>query len=63
MLKNQLRSAEFILAAKFLTKCVLNMEAVARTFRQLWQSTIGFKICNLEDHLVLVVFKNQGDSD
>lgn len=63
ILKNQLRSAEFILVAKFLTKSVLNMEAVARTFSQLWRSTIGFKIRNLEDHLVLFVFKNQGDID
>ena len=39
------------------------MEAVAWTFRQLWQSTDGFKIQNLDDHLVLFVFKNQGDID
>ena len=63
ILKNQLRSSEFILAAKFLTKCVLNMEAMARTFRQLWQSTNGFKIRNLKDHLVLFVYRNQGDID
>lgn len=39
------------------------MEAVAWTFRQLWRSTDGFKIRNLDDHLVLFVFKNQGDID
>ncbi|XP_075665888.1 uncharacterized protein At4g02000-like [Castanea sativa] len=39
------------------------MEAVARTFRQLWRSTTGFKIRNLDDHIVLFVFKNQGDID
>ena len=61
ILKNQLRSSEFIIAAKFLTKRVLNMEAVARTFRQLWRSTDGFKIRNLGDHMVLFVFKNQAD--
>ena len=61
ILKNQLRSSEFIIAAKFLTKRVLNMEAVARTFRQLWRSTDGFKIRNLGDHVVLFVFKNQAD--
>ena len=62
-LQNQHRSSEFIIADKFLTKRVLNMEAVAKTFRQLWQSTGGFKIRNLEDHLVLFVFKNQRDVD
>lgn len=34
-LQNQHRSAEFIVAAKFLTKRVLNMEVIAKTFRQL----------------------------
>lgn len=65
ILKNQLWSLEFIIATKFLTKCVLNMEAMAGTFRQLWRSTDGFKfkIRNLDDHLVLFVFKNQGDID
>lgn len=65
VLKNQLQSLEFIIATKFLTKCVLNMEAMAGTFRQLWRSTDGFKfkIRNLDDHLVLFVFKNQGDID
>lgn len=53
VLKNQLRSLEFIIATKFLTKCVLNMEVVAGAFRQLWRSTDGFKfkIRNLDDHL------------
>ena len=62
-LKNTSRSSEFILAAKFLTKRVLNMDAVARTFRQLWRSTAGFKIRNLHNHMVLFVFNNQGDID
>ena len=39
LLKNHLRSSEFIIAAKFLTKRALNMEAVGSTFRQLWRST------------------------
>lgn len=63
VLQNQLRSSEFIIAAKFLIKRVLNMDAVARTFRQLWRSTDGFKIRNLGDRIVLFVFKNQGDVD
>ena len=31
------RKGEFVIAAKFLTSCFLQMEAVARTFKQLWQ--------------------------
>ena len=60
-LHNRLRSLEYILVAKFLTGRVLNMEAVGRTFRQLWRSTKGFKIRKLEGHLVLFVFSNSSD--
>ena len=37
------------------------MDVVARTFRQLWRSTDGFKIRSLEDHIVLFVFSNPVD--
>lgn len=37
------------------------MDAVARTFRQHWRSTGGFKICSLEDHIALFVFSNPVD--
>ena len=37
------------------------MDVVARTFRQLWRSTGGFKIRSLEDHIVLFVFSNPVD--
>ena len=60
-LHNRHGSSEYILAAKFLTGHVLNMEAVGRTFRQLWRSTKGFKIRKLEGHLVLFVFSNSSD--
>ena len=36
------------------------MEAVGRTFSQLWRSTSGFKIRSLEGHIVLFVFSNPG---
>lgn len=60
-LRNNLRSSGFLLATKFLTRRVLNMEAVGRTFSQLWRSTSGFKIRSLEGHIVLFVFSNPGD--
>lgn len=40
----QQHSLEFILNAKFMTSKALNMDAVARTFKQLWHSTNGFQI-------------------
>ena len=38
------RKGEFIIAAKFLTSRFLQMEVVARTFKQLWRTDGGFKI-------------------
>ena len=35
---------KFIIAAKFLTTRALNMEAVGRTFKQLWRCSDSFKI-------------------
>lgn len=40
---------------------MLNIEVVARTFRQLWRSTSGFKIRTVDDHVVMFVFSNQVD--
>ena len=45
----------------FLTPRFLNMEAMARTFKQLWRSTNGFKIQNHKEQRVLFVFDNLGD--
>ena len=57
------QTGEFMLAAQFLTPRFLNMEIMARTFKQLWRSTNGFKIHNQKDHRVLFVFDNLGDVD
>ena len=57
------RTGEYMLAAKFLTPRFLIMEAVARTFKQLWRSTNGFKIRRLGDHKCLFVFDNLPDVD
>uniref|UniRef100_A0A7N2MQN8 DUF4283 domain-containing protein n=1 Tax=Quercus lobata TaxID=97700 RepID=A0A7N2MQN8_QUELO len=36
---------------------------MVRTFKQLWRSTNGFRICNQKEHRVLFVFDNLGDVD
>ncbi|KAL0004666.1 hypothetical protein SO802_012227 [Lithocarpus litseifolius] len=43
-LRSEMGSRDFILAAKFHTKRVLNLDAVARNFSQLWRTRNGFKI-------------------
>ena len=54
---------EYMLAAKFLTPRFLIMEAMARTFKQLWRSTNGFKIKRIGDHKCLFVFNNLPEVD
>ena len=60
-LSKEQRSGEHLLAAQFLTPHFLNMEAMARTFKQLWKSTNGFTIYNQNEHRVLFVFDNPND--
>ena len=57
------RSREFMVAAKFLTSRFLNREAGARTFRQIWRSSNGFKIRHLGDQLAHFVPDNSNDED
>ena len=57
------QTGEYMLAAHFLTPRFLLMDAVARTFKQLWRSTNGFKLKRLGDHKVLFVFDNLPDVD
>ena len=52
-----------VLAAKFFTCRVLNMEAIARTFKQLWQTKKGFEIKDMGNHVVLFVFLDKMDAD
>lgn len=62
-LQEEQRSQEFILVAKFVTPRFLNMDIVARTFKQIWRSTNGFSIRNLGNHIVLFVFNSSADVD
>ena len=54
---------EYLLAVKFFTRRVLNMEAIARTFTLLWKTRKGFEIRDMGDHKILFVFPEKADID
>lgn len=58
-LKKEQAMKEFCLAAKFLTKRTLSVDAIANTFQPLWQSKNGFKNKNMGNHRVLFTFNNR----
>ena len=61
MLGKNRESNEYIIAAKFLTRRALNVEAIGRTFKPLWRAINGFIIKNMGNHTLLFIFRNQED--
>ena len=53
---------DFTLAAKFLTKRTLNVEAVARTISPLWKSQNNFHIKEAGNNILLFVFESDVDT-
>ena len=51
-LDDELSTKNFTMAAKFLTKRALNMEAVTKTFSPLWRSAKGFEVRRISDHIL-----------
>ena len=58
-----IHSKEFVLAAKFLTKRALNVEAIGRTFKPLWRAKKEFKVREAGDHILLFVFELESDAE
>ena len=51
------------ITAKFFTRRVLNMEAIALTFKHLWQTKKGFEVKDMGNHVVLFFFSDGSDVD
>ena len=62
-LKKEQASFEHAIAAGFLTKRPLNIDAIANTFTPLWIAKSGFKVKHIEDHVILFSFDNKADVD
>ena len=62
-LDDELSSQEFFLATKFLTKRVVNVDAITKTFTPLWRSRNGFQVRNLGNNMVLFMFDNKEEVD
>ena len=55
------RKNNFWIAAKFLIPRALNMDAVGRTFKQVWRCSDSFTIWNMNEHKVLFGFDDERD--
>ena len=60
-LANTSQQSENILAAKFLTSRVLNMDAMARTFKPLWKTRQSFTVQDIGGNKVAFVFEDAMD--
>lgn len=54
---------KFILAAKFMTKRIVNMESVARTFRPLWRLERDVQIKYMGENILFFNFEDECDID
>ena len=52
---------EVYIATRFFTDRVLNMEAIARTFKFLWRTQKRFEVRDMGDHRVVFVFTDASD--
>ena len=57
------QSEEYVLAAKFLTKRNVSIDAVAKTFRPLWHASNDFRIQDAGDNHLPFVFELESDID
>lgn len=60
-LSKERKQTESVLAAKFLMRRVVNIEAVARTFQPIWHTGRNFEVTSTGDNLVLIAFELKVD--
>lgn len=55
------KSQEHVLAVKFLTRRMVNVEVVARTFRPIWWTKRNFEVSMAGENILLIAFKLEID--
>ena len=55
------REGRFVLAAKFFTRCSVNIEAVAQIFCPLWHTRKEFEVSDAGNNIVLFDFELEAD--
>jgi hypothetical protein len=58
-MENSLEKPEFTLAGRFLTKRVINLESVARTFRLLWRAVNGFRVRDMGGNRAIFIINDR----
>ena len=62
-MENSLEKPKFTLAGRFLTKRVLNLESVARTFRPLWRAINRFRVRDMGGNRAIFIFNDRIDRE
>ena len=57
----KISTKEHTLVGKFFTKRRLSIEAVARTFRNIWNTEKNFEVRDLRENMLLFIFKDEAD--
>ena len=60
-LTKEKKISEYVLAAKFLTRRSINIEAVARMFRPIWCTKRNFEVSIAGDNILLIAFEWEVD--
>lgn len=60
-LEDREKEQGYLLAAKFVTHRVFNVEAVARTFKPLWRAEKGFSVKDMGENTLLFTFAEETD--
>ena len=50
-----------VLVAKFFTKWRISLETITRTLKMMWKSERSFGICDLGNHIVMLLFDDEDD--